>query len=353
MNRKEAVFHYKDRFDLESGERLSRFHLRYTTYGTLNADRSNVVWLVHALTANSDPLEWWPEIVGPSCPIDTQRYFVVCASCLGSQYGSTNPLSVNEETGSPYFHAFPMLTNRDIVRSFDLLRQELGLSKIHTIVGASLGGQQVLEWLIYKKNVFSKAILLATNAKHSPWGIAFNESQRLAIQSDPSWEAEGPDAGLTGLAVARSIALLSYRTEKAYSISQKEQDDRKLADFKASSYQRYQGEKLRKRYNAYSYYRLTQAMDSHNVGRGREGVAKALSSIEAECSIIGVCSDLLFPIKEQRYLQEHIRKSSFYKIESDFGHDGFLTEVAQLSQILRPLLEGKHEVRSGGIAMER
>ena len=338
MNRKEGIFHYNERFELESGETLNHFHLKYTTYGTLNADQSNVIWIIHALTANSDPVEWWPGVVGPDCAIDTNRYFVICASCLGSQYGSTNPLSIDHEKDSPYYHSFPLLTNRDIIRSFDLLRRDLNINKVHTIIGASLGGQQVLEWLIQEPSLFEKSILLATNAKHSPWGIAFNESQRLSIEGDPTWKEDGPEAGLNGMAIARSIALLSYRTSKAYQVSQKEEGDSKLNDFKASSYQRYQGEKLRRRYNAYSYYRLTQAMDSHNVGRGRGGVAKALSYIKAKVHVIGVSSDLLFPFEEQAFLSRNIKASALHRIESDFGHDGFLTEVGQLNQIIRQVL---------------
>jgi homoserine O-acetyltransferase len=168
--------------------------------------------------------------------------------------------------------------------------------------------------------------LIATNAKHSPYGIAFNESQRLAIKADSTYGKKDNNAGEAGLIAARSIALLSYRSYEGYSVSQKEENDELLLNYKASSYQKYQGIKLAKRFNAYSYVFLTHAMDAHNIGRARNGIENALAQIKAKTLIIGITSDILFPLEEQKKLWLHIPNSKLKTIESAYGHDGFLIE---------------------------
>ena len=332
-----TVFKYRQSFELESGDSLSGFKLAYQTFGTLNKDGSNVIWIIHALTANSNPTEWWPGIVGTEKVINPEEHFIICANSLGSHYGSTNPLDIDPATGQKYYHKFPLLTNRDIVNAFIILKNHLGINKIDTLIGASLGGQQALEWAISEPNVVSNLVLLATNAKHSPYGIAFNESQRLAIEADSTWKENKDDAGQQGLLAARSIALLSYRTNKVYGITQQDQDD-KLDDFKASSYQRYQGEKLVNRFNAFSYWILTKAMDSHNVGRNRGGMEVALSSIKSKTIVIGIDSDFLFPTSEQKILAHLIPDASYREISSNLGHDGFLTENKTVSKIIKKVL---------------
>ncbi|MFZ1750804.1 MAG: alpha/beta fold hydrolase, partial [Saprospiraceae bacterium] len=187
-------FHYDQPYEVESGETLEGFTLAYHTFGKLNEAADNVVWVVHALTGSSNPMEWWPGIVGDHCVIDPAKHFIICANCLGSAYGSTNALSIDPKTGYPYFHTFPLITNRDIARSFDLLRRYLKIQKVRLLAGASLGGQQALEWSVVAPSVFDHQLLIATNAKHSPWGIAFNESQRMAILADPTWQEHHPDA---------------------------------------------------------------------------------------------------------------------------------------------------------------
>lgn len=338
-------FEYRDIFRLESGGYLPGFTLAYTIHGKLNAARNNVIWIIHALTANADPTEWWPGIVGPGCPIDTNRYFVICANCPGSHYGSTGPLSINPEVDEPYFHDFPFLTIRDIVKSYDLLRLHLGIDRIHMLTGASMGGQQALEWSILQNGIFDHLLLIATNARHSPWGIAFNESQRMAIESDQSWDNRHPEAGLKGMKTARSVALLSYRTSSGYNRTQQD-DDAATNAFRAASYQRYQGDKLANRFNAFSYYILTRAMDSHNIGRGRGGIDAALRLISANTTIIGIRSDLLFPPEEQEYLAKHIHDSFLEIIDSDLGHDGFLTESEKVGNIITGVLNQEKRTRT-------
>ena len=334
-------FYYRETFELEGGNYLPEFQLQYATIGKLNKDKSNVIWVCHALTANAIVTEWWPGIIGAGKLFDPERHFIICANMLGSCYGSTEALSINPISGNPYFHDFPHLTNRDIVRAFDLLRVHLGISRIHMIIGGSMGGQQALEWAIIRPQLFDYLVPIATNAKHSPWGIAFNESQRMAISADNSWQNKEEEAGLEGMRAARSIALLSYRGYETYHATQQEETDEKADDFRASSYQQYQGEKLAKRFNAFAYWTLSKAMDSQNVGRGRGGLEKALEGIQASTIIVGISSDILFPIREQQMLKKYIRNAEISIIESIYGHDGFLIEVAKLTQIIGNFLSVK------------
>ncbi len=327
-------FNYPHEFALEQGGVLEGFRLCYSTIGKLNADKSNVIWVCHALTANSNVLDWWGGLFKKGRYFDPDEYFIICANMLGGCYGSTGPLSINPESGTPYYHSFPKLTNLDIVCSFDLLRQHLGITEVHSIIGGSMGGQQALEWCIHQPDVFKNLVGLATNAKHSPWGIAFNESQRMAIAQDPSWSGGGAEAGLNGMKTARTIALLSYRAYEVYQKKQSDSDD-VLDEFRASSYQRYQGEKLQLRFNAYSYWNLSKAMDAHNVGRNRNSINSALKLIKTRCHFIGISSDILFPIEEQRFLAENIPEAELTIIDSIYGHDGFLVETERINQVLR------------------
>ncbi|MBF8962785.1 homoserine O-acetyltransferase [Pontibacter sp. FD36] len=335
----QLVFHYQKQFQLESGALLPGFQLAYTTYGQLNEDQSNVVWVCHALTGSSDFTDWWSELFGEGKLYDPADWFVVCANTLGGCYGSTGPLAVNPETLQPYYHSFPQLTNRDIVRAFDLLRQDLGVAQVHTLLGGSLGGQQALEWAILQPEVFRNLIQVASNARHSAWGIAFNESQRMAIRQDPTWQTSTSQAGIAGLRTARAIAMLSYRHYTCYEASQQEPGNSITDDFRAASYQVYQGEKLAQRFNAYTYWLLSKAMDSHNIGRDRGGVEKALERLRAKTLFVGVDTDLLFPIEEQQQLHRLVPGSRFTQLRSGYGHDGFLVETAQLTQAIREFYE--------------
>ncbi len=325
------VYKHKKTFELESGENLPELEIAFTTIGKLNIDNSNVIWICHAFTANSDPSEWWPEMVGVGKVFDPQKYFIICANILGSCYGTTGPLSINPETGKSWYRDFPFVTVRDIVGVHQVLANYLNIKQIHTITGGSVGGHQAIEWSIMEPNRFDHLILIASNARFSPWGIAFSASQRMAIEADPSYFEDKPDGGSKGLKSARSIALISYRNATAYNRTQKEDDINKTNNFKADSYQRYQGEKLEKRFNAYSYYTLSQVLDSHNVARGRKDLQNALSLIKAPTLILGIDSDLLFIQAEQEEMHRLIPNSELIMIESDFGHDGFLIEFEKLT----------------------
>lgn len=328
------IYKHKKPVVLESGAVLKEVDINYSTYGKLNADKSNVVWVCHALTANSDVISWWPGLVGDNTFYNGDEYFIICANILGGCYGTTGPLSENTETGEPYYLDFPVISIRDMVTVHDILRENLGFEKIHTCIGGSLGGQQAMEWAIKKPDVFENLILLATNAFHSPWGIAFNESQRMAIAADSTWKDRSPDAGKEGLKAARATALLSYRNYSTYQFSQSENNVDKTDGFKAISYQNYQGEKLVKRFNCHSYYYLSLAMDSHNVGRGRGSVTNGLRQIEANTLVIGIRTDLLFPVSEQKVLGHGIPKAIYKEIDSLFGHDGFLIETDRITELV-------------------
>jgi len=345
------IFKYNKPFKLESGNQLKELEIGFNTYGTLNKNRDNVVWVCHALTANSDVFDWWKGLFGENNYFNPDDHFIVCANILGSSYGSSSPLSVNPVTGQPYYLSFPQLTVRDIVKAHQLLAAHLQIESIEILIGGSLGGQQVIEWGIMEPDRIKNLILIATNAKHSPWGIAFNESQRMAISADRTFHAGTPNGGQKGLKVARSIALLSYRSYKTYSITQQEEKDNLVDDYKASSYQNYQGEKLVKRFNAYSYWFLSKSMDSHNVGRGRHGIEKALSLIKARTLVVGIKSDVLFPVEEQQYLFNHIPKSAFAELDSFYGHDGFLIETEALTNVITSFF--KTDVKGKIIELQR
>ena len=337
----DSIFHFASEFQLEAGGSLPGFQLKYTTLGQLNKDRSNVVWICHALTGSSDFTDWWKELFTEGTPFDPRDYFIICTNALGGCYGSTGPLSLNAKTGKPFYHEFPAITNRDIVNAFDLLRESLGIKKIHTLLGGSLGGQQVLEWAIQQPTVFNHIIPIATNAFHSPWAIAINEAQRMAIQADSSWKLNDPRAGSEGMKAARAIGMISFRTYETYKQTQSEKSLDTLDNFRASSYQRHQGQKLSNRFNAFTYWVLTKAMDSHQVGRGRASTEVALKKIKAKTLVIGIDTDLLFPVHEQKYLAENIKGAQFATLSSLHGHDGFLVEFDQFKSVVRNFLKSE------------
>lgn len=335
------IFNHQQPFTLESGKVLPELHLAYNTFGTLNAEGDNVIWVFHALTGNSNPLEWWHGLVGEGSLFTPEKYFIVCVNMPGSHYGSINALSNNPETGKPYYHTFPWFTTRDMIRAYQFLKESLGIKKIQVGLGGSMGGQQLLEWAIEEPNLFENIVPIATNAFHSSWGIAFNTSQRMCIEADATWHNNDAEAGIQGMKAARSLALLSYRNYETYSVKQTSFTTSTLhlpidkQVFNSESYQRYQGEKLALRFNAFSYYALSKAMDSHNVGRNRGSVEAALASITAKTLVIGVTTDILFPISEQQFLAAHIPIANFAAIESLYGHDGFLLEFEQIEKLLR------------------
>lgn len=342
------ILTYHQPFELESGATLAGLQIGFHTYGTLNQQRDNVIWVCHALTANSDVLDWWAGLFGTGFYFNPEEHYIVCANVLGSAYGTTNPLSVDPATDQSYYLTFPDYTIRDVVKAHQILADSLGINDIRLLIGGSLGGQQALEWSILEPERIKNQILIATNARHSPWGIAFNESQRLALSADDTFYSNTPEGGSKGLKAARSIALISYRTYQTYGQTQNEPND-DLINYRAASYQNYQGDKLVKRFNAYSYWYLSKVMDSHNVGRNRGGVETALAIVKANTLVIGIKSDVLFPVGEQYYLAEKINGAVFAELDSFYGHDGFLIDTEELTTIISTFFKTKTKRKSADL----
>jgi len=332
---------------LECGFIFPSLTAAYNTYGTLNAARDNVIWICHALTANSDCADWWPGLVVEGDTTDPEKYFVICVNILGSTYGSTSPKSIDPTTGQPYGLNFPLVTTRDNARFFALVAGYLGIGRIRLLMGGSMGGQHAGEWAIMQPERFDLLCLLATNARFSPYGIAFNESQRMALRADQTLGTDAPEAGRAGLEAARSMAVLSYRHYRTYYATQQQSNPEDFDDFRASSYQRYQGYKLWKRFDPTCYYALTRSMDTHNLGRGRGGVAVALQSITAPTLIISIDTDVLFPTEEQSTLSRHIPNSRLEVMSSDYGHDGFLVETPTIGLLLQDFLADQLQIDAG------
>ncbi|MBR4056031.1 MAG: homoserine O-acetyltransferase [Rikenellaceae bacterium] len=334
-------FEYNAPVELDCGAVLPEVRIAYHTYGEMNADRSNVIWVCHALTANSDVADWWEHTVEEGKFLDPARYFVVCANFIGSCYGSTGPLSVNPATGKPYYNDFPIVTVRDMVRCHRLLAEYLGIEHVRMLIGSSIGGYQCCEWAVQCPDFAERLVLIATLSHSTPWAHAFNESQRMAIECDPEFGEPREDAAWKGMATARSIALLSYRGQQAYDKTQQDPDAvKKITGHRATTYQRYQGEKLCRRFNVYSYHRLTHAVDSHNIARGRtESEEELLRSIRSRTVVIAISSDLLFPADQIEQMSRLIPNAEYHLIDSDFGHDGFLIEHVKLNDIIMNVLE--------------
>ena len=344
-----------DNFTFEAGGSVSNIEVVYHTSNRNYQSGDRVVWLCHALTANSNPMDWWPEMVGKGCFIDPEKDYVVCVNIFASPYGTTGPRSIkNEEvrikncleepTQNSKFKIqnyldFPKITVRDMARLFPIVRKYIGIEKVDLLVGSSIGGFQALEWAILEPEVIDRAAFIATAPRVTPWLGAWMESQRMALEADPTFRAcESLAGGQKGLEAARALSLISYRTFEGYNLTQAEQDEDCLFAQRVASYERYQGEKLVKRdFDAYSYYYLTYSVDSHNVGRKRGGVAAALGQIQAKSIVITITSDGLFPPVEGQEWAKHIPGAQYIEIESKWGHDGFLLETEAIVQSLSRL----------------
>lgn len=325
-------------FEFEDGSVLHDVEIVYEAWGALNASRDNAVVVCHTLTGNTDVSDWWGGILGPGKALDTDEYFVLCPSVIGSPYGGLSPLTTNPDTGIHYGADFPAVTVRDTVQLHRLLLDELDICAVSFAIGASLGAMQVLEWALLDKRV--KAIVpISAGATHSAWGIGWSETQRQCIFADPKWNGGRyslDDPPVQGLANARMVAMLSYRCGPAYNARFGRQKTRSKGQgpFDVESYLRYQGQKLVDRFDANCYVSITRQMNSHDVGRGRESVDVALSSARIPALVIGVSSDFLYPLDEQRELVRLLPKATLKIVESPHGHDAFLIELDQLNELI-------------------
>jgi len=331
-------FQIKPGLPLERGGYLSSPVVAYHTYGN---PRNPVVWVCHALTANSDVFGWWAGLFGPDAPFNPKDHYIVCANILGSCYGTTGPLSQNPETGEPYFHDFPVVTVRDMVAAHEALRNHLNIKKIHLLIGGSLGGQQALEWAILQPDAIENLALIATNARHSAWGIAFNEAQRMAIEADPAWAGgryapgHGPTAGL---AAARAIAMITYRSQVEFGERFGRLQTRVPGRFDIEHYLRRHGEKLVQRFDARTYVQLMHSMDLHDVGEYAPA-GRTTARRVGEVVGVGIDTDILYFPSEVRAWVEGYRRGGanarYAEIVTPYGHDAFLIEFGQVERILR------------------
>ena len=337
----------EDDFAFEAGGNVSGIEVVYHTSDRDYKKGERVVWLCHALTANSNPMDWWPEMVGKGCCIDPEKDYVVCVNIFASPYGTTGPrdwMNIGEAVNDSEAVKrtpldFPRVTVRDMARLFPIVRKYIGIEKVDLLVGSSIGGFQALEWAIMEPEVIERAAFIATAPRVTPWLGAWMESQRMAIEADPTFKAcESLAGGQKGLGAARALSLISYRTFDGYNLTQAEEDENCLFAGRVASYERYQGEKLVKRdFDAYSYYYLTWSVDSHNVGRKRGGVAAALGEIKAKSVVITITSDGLFPPVEGKEWAAWIPGAKYVEIESKWGHDGFLLETEAIAERLEEL----------------
>lgn len=347
---------------MDSGAQLSPVTVAYETYGELNTDGTNAILVCHALTGSAhaagysseDPksIGWWDSFIGEGKPLDTSKYFVICSNFLGSCYGTTGPSSINPNTRKPYGMLFPQMTVRDMVKVQKALVVYLGVKKLKTVIGGSLGGMQVLEWALMYPNLVDSIIPIATSARHSAWCVGLNDLARQAIMNDPDWrngqyyEFGQPEKGLS---LARQIAMISYRSEKEFeqrfgrerqkingSSSSYRFDFSNL--FQVESYLRYQGKKLVNRFDANTYIYITRAMDLHDVTLDRGTLEATLGSITAPALSIGIDSDILYPVREQKQIAQLIPHSTYREITSPYGHDAFLIEFEQMAHHVRVFL---------------
>lgn len=316
----------KEGFRLESGKEIESLKIVYSTFGELNEEKDNVVWVFHALTANSNVFGWWKGLFGQDCLFNAEDYFIVCANVIGSSYGSSHPEDLT----------FPQFTVRDVVKAHLVLAEQLEISKIHCAIGGSFGGNQALEFAYSFQGELEHLILIASCAKESAWGIAVHETQRLALKADPTFGK--PNGGKEGLKAARGIGMLTYRTAEAFNETQTDLEE-KTDGYRAASYIQYQGDKFTQRFDAVDYYYLTKCLDSHNIGRDRGRVEIALASLETKTLIIGISTDQLIPVDQQQFMAQHIKGAIYEEIHSDFGHDGFLIETQQLTTKIKTFIK--------------
>ncbi|KAF0699654.1 Aste57867_9799 [Aphanomyces stellatus] len=342
MEASKQVFHVPA-FTLESGELLEAVDVNYKTFGTLNAARDNVMFVCHALTGNAALDSWWGGLLGDDKPFDTSKYLVVCANVLGSCYGTTGPTSMNPKTGRRYGASFPDVTIRDTVRlHLRLVVEEIGATQIACVVGGSLGGMQALEWGFLGRDIVQKIAVIACGAQHTGWQIGISEVQRQAIYRDPLYKNGDYDVAApphSGLALARQIAMLSYRTHQVYADKFGRNRQPGHADvFTVQSYLDYQGQKFLSRFDANSYVAITKAMDTHDIGRDRGGRSQACKQVTMPVLVVGIDSDVIYPLSEQEELHALFPQSTLRVIHSPHGHDGFLLEQDAVGSALREFL---------------
>lgn len=360
--RKVRLFTEAEPFRFEVGAELGPIDVAFETYGELNSDCTNCILVCHALTGNAHAAfynsdndrvpGWWDGVIGPGKALDPSGYFIVCSNFLVGCYGTTGPSTISPRALKEYGTSFPLTTIRDMVRVQKKLLDWLGVERVELVVGGSMGGMQALEWGVMYPDFVERIVPIATGASHTAWGIGLNEVARQAIFNDPAYRngeyyAFGQPS--RGLALARMIAMLSYRSSESFGL--RFQRNRVNQDggvnffdlkniFQAENYLHYQGVKLVERFDANTYIYITRAMDLHDVARGRGKMRDVLETIKSKVLCVGISSDVLYPAMDQRGLSELIPAARYAEIQSIHGHDAFLIEFELMNDILRDFLKG-------------
>lgn len=359
-----------DAFILTSGEKISPVTLAYETYGRLNAEHSNAVLILHALSGDAHAagyhegdkrLGWWDSLIGHGKAFDTNKYFIICSNVLGGCKGSTGPSSISPVTQKPYGIEFPIISISDMVNAQARLIDHLGISKLLAVAGGSMGGMQVLEWMFNQSDRIRSAIPISTAIKHSPQQIAFNEVGRQAILSDPKWNQgnyTGENIPSRGLAIARMIGHITYMSDKSMQekFGRRFKNDRKpfkfTADFEVEGYLQYRGKSFVGRFDPNSYLYITKAMDLYDVPQGKKP-QDILKHSDIKVLVIAFKSDWLYPPYQTKEIVRACKlaglDTSYCEIESDYGHDAFLLEIEQESQLIKYFLD---RVQNGKITDE-
>jgi homoserine O-acetyltransferase/O-succinyltransferase len=359
------------RFDclpLDCGETLSPVDVAYETYGTLNADKSNAILILHALSGDShvarhtpdDHEGWWEDAVGPGKVFDTDKFFLICSNVLGGCRGATGPGSNNPATGHPYAMSFPVITIRDMVRLQKMVTDHLGIERLLAVTGGSMGGMQALAWAAAYPEAVVSAIPIATTARHSAQQIAFNEVGRQAIMADPDWNQgdyydSKPPA--RGLAVARMVGHITYMSDE----SMREKFGRRLrnkekfgfdfsVDFEVESYLRYRGSQFVSRFDANSYLYITKAMDYFDLANGAGSLADAFRDGNTRFLVISFTSDWLYPsyqsVEVVQALRSMNRDVAYCELPSNYGHDAFLVDVGEQTEVIHGFLASTFRART-------
>jgi len=354
-------------FRLEAGGALQPVTIRYAIYGELNAERDNAVLACHALSGSARVGDWWPEMFEPAnkgagAVFDLERDCIVCTNILGSCYGSSGPTSVNPATQQPYGPDFPLVHIRDIVHAQAIVMDALGIEHLRTVIGASIGGMQTLQWAVDYPDRVGHCIAIGT-APLSAMGLALNHLQRRAILQDPKFQDGRYLAGqqpVDGLALARAIAMCSYKSAELFGERYARKPNRNGEDplrslhgrFDVAGYLDYQGEKFVQRFDANSYLVISKLMDTFDLEHGYKSQLAALKRIEAHVSLIGISSDWLFPPEDVRALAERMRAAGvecdYTQFESAHGHDGFLAEVEAIAALVNRRVDAKRGLERAG-----
>lgn len=352
--------HPPKEFELESGEKLGPVTIAYETYGTLNAERSNAVLVLHALTGDAhaagyhegdkDP-GWWDKMIGPGKAFDTNRYFVICSNVIGGCKGSTGPSSINPKTGNPYGLDFPIITIKDIVNAQVHLIDHLGIDKLLTVAGGSMGGMQVLQWVVSYPRRVASAIPIATTATHTPQQIAFNEVGRQAIMADSNWNNGnyyGRRLPVKGLSVARMVGHITYMSDESMSekfgrrVRNEKQPFKFGAEFEVEGYLQYRGDNFVKRFDPNTYLYITKAIDYFDLSNG-QGLHNLLKGIQTRFLIIAFKSDWLYPAYQSQEIARSCKRAGvdaiYCELNSTYGHDAFLVEVDEQTNLVTHFLK--------------